>query len=512
MGVADVAAVLEALVERARHTPRATAIAGPDGTWECARLAAAVDELAPRLEPFRSHGVALRMDNSPAWATCDLAALRAGVSVVPLPGFFSPEQTRHALTDSGVAAVLAEDPEMLAGLGTPEPLTRISGMEVWQAVRPVGEPTLPAGCAKVTYTSGTTGNPKGVLLAQAAMERVAASLVAAVGVGPDDRHLAALPLPLLLENIAGLYAPLLAGAPVVLRPCREVGLLGAAGIDPERLWSALREAAATTTILTPQMLQALVEYLEANGPQPTALRFVAVGGARVPPGLLGRARDCGIPAYEGYGLSECASVVAVNRPGADRPGSAGRPLPHVQLRIADDGELWVAGALGEGYLGGGGPGGEGAFWPTGDLASLDDDGFIHLTGRKRHVYVTAFGRNVAPEWVEGEFMQEPAIAQAAVFGEARPTNAAVIWSGTDDAEVEAALAAANQRLPDYARVALWLRAGHPFSPENGQLTGTGRLRRDAILAAYGDSLERLWGRTQTVPMNEREDAWASTNS
>jgi len=344
------------------------------------------------------------------------------------------------------------------------------------------------------------------------MERVAASLVAAVGVGPGDRHLAALPLALLLENLAGLYAPILAGASVELRPLGAVGVHGAAGIDPARLWSALAGSAATTTILTPQMLQALVEHAEAAAPGPLALRFAAVGGARVPPRLLDRARDCGIPAYEGYGLSECASVVAVNRPGADRPGSAGRPLPHVRVRVAEDGELWVAGALGDGYLGGGGPAAEDGFWPTGDLGYRDGEGFLHLTGRKRHVYVTAYGRNVAPEWVEGELTQEPAIAQAAVFGEAQPRNAAVVWSTADDAQVDAAIAAANRRLPDYARVAVWLRATQPFSIENGQLTGTGRLRRDAILAAYDDALARLRGRRDCATTTDSEETWAFSSN
>lgn len=475
-------------------------------------MAAAVAELAPRLHPFRGHGVALWMDNGPAWAVCDLAALRAGVPVVPLPAFFSPGQIRHVLADAGVATVLAEAPEALTDLGTPEPLTTTAGPPLWHTPLTVDDPVLPEGCAKLTYTSGTTGHPKGVLLRQECMERVAASLVEAIEIGADDRHFAALPLSLLLENVAGLYAPLLAGVPVTLRPCAEAGLLGAAGVEAGRLWAALADASATTTILTPQMLQALVEHAESTGPAPLALRFAAVGGARVPPGLLARARDCGIPAYEGYGLSECASVVTVNRPGADRPGSAGQPLPHVRLRVAGDGELWVRGALGDGYLGGGGPETVNGYRPTGDLGYRDADGFIHLIGRKRHIYVTAYGRNVAPEWVEGELNQEPAITQAAVFGEARPQNAAVIWGDAEDAAVEAALAAANRRLPDYARVSLWLRASRPFTPGNGQRTGTGRLRREAILAAYGEALERLWENGRTETMTDTEDVWVSTGN
>ena len=509
---ADGAAVLAALDLGAARTPDAPAVVDAGGTWSYAGLTQAVDGLVPRFAAFRGHGVALRLENGAAWAACDLAALRAGTPLVPLPGFFSPSQTRHVLADSGVAAVIGDRPDRLADLGTPEPLGPAAGRDLWQVALPAARPLLPAGCAKVTYTSGTTGTPKGVLLRQAALERVAASLVEAVAVGEGDRHLAVLPLSLLLENIAGLYTPLLAGASVVLRPTADLGLNGSTGVEPARLWSALAEAGATTTILTPQLLQALVEYAEREDPAPLALRFAAVGGARVPARLLARARERGLPAYEGYGLSECASVVAVNRPGADRVGSVGRPLPHVRVRTAADGELWVRGAHGDGYLGGGGPARVDGFWPTGDLGYQDEDGFLHLLGRKRQVYITAYGRNVAPEWVEDELTGEPAIAQAAVFGEARPTNGAVIWSADDDAAVAEGIAAVNARLPDYARIAFWVRADRPFTAADGLLTETGRPGRAAIFAAYREALGARWGGTETDGTTETEETWASTSN
>jgi long-subunit acyl-CoA synthetase (AMP-forming) len=190
--------------------------------------------------------------------------------------------------------------------------------------------------------------------------------------------------------------------------------------------------------------------------------------------LIERARSLGLPAYEGYGLSECASVVALNVPGADRVGSVGRPLAHAEVKIVD-GEVRVNGI------------------PTGDLGRLDGDGFLYIEGRRKHVLITSYGRNVSPEWPEAELLAGRAIAQAAVFGEARAALCAVVVPapGASPAAVEAQVRAANERLPDYARVAGWLSADEPFTPHNGFATANGRARRDALWKAYAERLDAL---------------------
>jgi long-chain acyl-CoA synthetase len=239
------------------------------------------------------------------------------------------------------------------------------------------------------------------------------------------------------------------------------------------------------------MLQALVAAGEGRASMPSSLRFVAVGGAPVSPQLLKRAHLLGIPIFEGYGLSECASVVALNTPGNIKPGSVGRPLPHVLLSFSDNGEILVEGSAFLGYLGQGVPARP---WPTGDLGYLDAEGFLHLTGRVKSLFITSFGRNVAPEWVERELTLHPAIAQAAVFGEARPFNAAVIVArpGFSQSDIDTAVQLANRMLPDYARVTAWVAANAPFTPSNQQLTANGRLKREAIMAVYADALESLY--------------------
>jgi acyl-CoA synthetase (AMP-forming)/AMP-acid ligase II len=233
-------------------------------------------------------------------------------------------------------------------------------------------------------------------------------------------------------------------------------------------------------ILLPQMLLSLVGLLEGGARRPASLRFAAVGGAKVAPALIARARAVGLPVYEGYGLSECASVVSLNLPGADRPGSAGRPLPHAQVKIADR----------EIHVSCGGP-----WLATGDLGRLDDDGFLHVEGRRKHVLITSFGRNVSPEWPEAELLAGAAIAQAVVFGEARPQLCALIVpaaAGIPDALLDAQVRAANARLPDYARIGRWMRADAPFTPQNGLATANGRVRRDAVWKTYGARLDGIF--------------------
>jgi len=483
------------LRDHAQRRSAAPALCDDRASLSYAQAAAEVERLGAELAARGTQIAGLLADNSAAWALWDLAALRAGVTLVPLPSFFSAPQLRHVVRDAGVDTLISDGgtrlttvlPSTVSARPTIPFTVASRGFEVCALDAP-SKLALPAGIAKITYTSGTTGTPKGVLLTGSAMEAVARSLVEASAAGTDDRHLALLPLSTLLENVGGIYAPLLAGGTAVLYPQARVGMQGASRLDAGRMLAALAESDATSAILLPQLLQALVAAGEAGAALPAGLRFLAVGGAPVAARLLQRARGLGLPVYEGYGLSECASVVAVNRPGAERAGSVGRPLPHARVRITDDGEIEVAGALFCGYLHDTASPQE--YWPTGDLGRLDADGYLYVTGRKKNLFITAFGRNVAPEWVEAELTAQPAVAQAAVFGEGRPFNAAVVMpspalpAGRGVPAVAAAVAAANAELPDYARIGAWLMADAPFTTANGQATGNGRPLRDAIYAHY----------------------------
>lgn len=439
--------------------------------------------LADALARLGGTRVASRLDNGPAWLALDLAIRRLDGVHVPLPTFFTPAQVRHALASSGAQVVVTA-----AGDGAPEgvdgsmaqPLG--GGLTAWRL--PAAVVALPPGTACITYTSGTTGQAKGVCLDAASLLTVARSLSDAAAPLAPRRHLCLMPLSTLLENVSGLYAALLSDAQIAVPPLAEIGYTGAAGLNVATLLACLHRYQPESVILLPQLLLALVSAAEQGHALPPSLRFIAVGGGRVGPRLLARAEALGLPVFEGYGLTECASVVCLNRPGAIRPGSVGRPLPHARVSVAR-GELMVDGVRCLGYLGQDGP--PPGPIATGDLGHIDDEGFVHVTGRSKNIFITAFGRNVSPEWVESEVLQHPAFAQAIVWGEARPYNIAVVWPrrpGTSRALLRAALAEINAGLPDYARVSDLVIADAPFSAADGLLTPNGRPRRDAILQRY----------------------------
>lgn len=460
-----------------------------DGQWTGTGLAARVRHYADVLAREDAQVIASRLDNGPEWIALDLAIRLLDRVHVPLPTFFSPAQVAHALADSGADALAAPAGAMVVSRAH-SPLDDTLTLHRLAAT-PIA---LPAGTATITYTSGTTGTPKGVCLGVDALLAVATSLAEATAPLAPRRHLCLMPLSTLLENVAGVYAALLADAEIVVPPLAEIGYTGAAGLDVPTLLACLHRYRPESAILVPQLLLALVMAGERGALPPDSLKCLAVGGGRVGPALIARADALGLPVYEGYGLSECASVVCFNRPGAVRPGSVGRPLPHARVSVRD-GELFVDGPHCLGYLGGDAPLVDGAI-ATGDLGHIDADGFVHVTGRRRHVFITAFGRNVSPEWVESELLQHPAFAQAVVHGEARPFNVAIVWPrdpALDDDALRRALDAVNRDLPDYARIGDVVRADAPFSVADGLLTANGRPRRDAILARYRDAVDARYG-------------------
>lgn len=432
-------------------------------------LAARTAHLAAALHATRVRVLGVLLDNGPDWVALDLAAQEAGVVLVPLAGFFTPGQLAHAVQASEMDA-LVSSPAAAALLGF-TPAGMLDGLPWhWREVKPKA---AARAASKITFTSGTTAAPKPVRLTAQEQWQVARSLADALAPLGLRRHLCLLPLAVLLENVAGVYAAHLAQAHFCVPPLAEVGMQGASGFDAAACLRAMERWDAESVILLPQMLAALTAALEAGAPAPRTLRFAAVGGARVAPALIERARRAGIAAYEGYGLTECASVVALNVPGADRPGSVGRPLAHCAVRI-EHGEIevkrrdtWLA---------------------TGDIGRIDAEGYLHVEGRRKNVLITSFGRNVSPEWPEAELLAGRAIAQAAVFGEGAPQLCAVLVPaspGLPDAALERQVDAANERLPDYARVRHWLRAEGRFTPHNGLATANGRPRRDKIWQTYG---------------------------
>ncbi len=490
--------LLEALSKHAESMPEHMAIESETLCLSYLALNNEVNKLSETFKVRHIRKLALLMDNNPLWLIIDLACQKAGVTLIPLPGFFAPQQMAHAMEDAGVQMMLTDNSKYISDnfpLYKTTPFKNLMGTAIWFVNMDHPPKGKMSEVAKITYTSGTTGAPKGVCLRQTVMDNVASSLVDAVQLTKEDRHLCLLPLAILLENIAGIYAPILAGGCCVLPSVKEVGMLGASGIDPVKMIKAMAFYKASTVIFLPQMLMACVEAVRGGLNLPDSLRFIAVGGAPVSPSLLAEARALSIPVYEGYGLSECGSVVAVNTLKNNKLGSVGKALSHVEIKIGEDNEILIANNLYSGYVGKNRSSEK--WYETGDLGYLDQDGYLYLTGRKKNCFISSFGRNIAPEWVERELVLSPIIKQGVIFGEARPFNIAVVVVEEiySDDEINQAVSEINIRLPDYARIGKWIRGDSPFSVENEQMTATGRPRRNIIWSHYQQRISDIYNQT-----------------
>lgn len=424
-----------------------------------------VASLARRLKEQNLRSVALYADNGIDWVLVDIACQVSGIRIVPVPLFFSAEQVKHTIVSSGVEALLT-DQAFPEGLYTGQS-SKLGKMELY--VLPNQQAALiPDGTQKITFTSGTTGSPKGVCLSSEHQIAVATALARVIGVNAP-KHLCILPLSTLLENLAGVYVPLLSAGTVIAPPLADVGLAGSSELDVLMLISCISEHQPQSLIVVPEILLAITVAAECGWRPPSSLHFVAVGGAKVAKELLLRARKAGIPAFEGYGLSECASVITLNLPNHDRPGSVGRPLPHVDMQI-ENGEIVVSGNEFLGYVG------QPESWNsgpvrTGDIGHIDDDGFVYVSGRAKNQIITSYGRNISPEWVESELAAGPLLQQARVFGDARPYCVAILSArdeSTTDKEIDAWVNTVNRDLPDYARVLDWRRVHESAVADDNQ--------------------------------------------
>lgn len=472
--------IIDAVRQHAEKQPTQVAIAFDDHVITYAELWIEVCLYHEIIKASHCHTLAIALDNSKAWVLADLAAMMAGLTIIPIPSFFSQSQTEHILKTADVDLILQT--------------TNVAPGDEWSTY-PSELPGVYAfkrtvdgmsQNAKITFTSGSTGQPKGVVLPQAVIDTTSRGIVAALAPLEPQRHLSVLPLATLLENIAGLYAPLLHGSSIRLPSEKTVGLSGAS-LDVERFTRLLNTEQADSMILVPQLLTALTTLVEFGLIANHSFKMLAVGGGRVSEHLLQKSSDLGLPVYEGYGLSECCSVLTLNLPGAHKPGSVGKPLGHAKLRVNDHGELEVKQPVMTGYLRAEPLSSD--WYATGDLGYIDADGYVFITGRKKNLFITAFGRNVNPEWMEAALTQHAAIAQAVVYGEAKDHNLALLWLRfeTNEEQLEQLIEAVNTELPDYAQV-------HRYKVMTGAVpeclqTDNGRLKRQQALIRYEAIIE-----------------------
>jgi long-subunit acyl-CoA synthetase (AMP-forming) len=492
--------LLTQLEKYARDCGQHCAIEHEQGCLSYQELWQAVRELSEQLQVEKVQHIGLWLENSVQWVVVQLAAFNSGVALTPIPVFFTRRQAQHAADQSGVDLLFASSLEQAQQLDSSFRLDSIIPSAFRRYCAAI---TCHLGTALVTYTSGTTANPKGVCLSLQHLNTVCNGLYESIAVIGIARHLCLMPLAVLLENLAGVLLPLMAGKTVVLLAPKTMGIGGSGFIDIETFASCFDRYRPDSVILTPQLLKVIVGLVAAKAIHHRPL-FMAVGGGRVATALLSQAKKYGLSVYEGYGLSECASVTALNLPTNNRRGSVGKPLPYCQITIADDGEVLVKNSAMLGYLGS--PPLRNHMIASGDVGYLDEEGFLFIRGRKKNIFISTQGRNLSPEWIESELCSLTSIYQACLYGDGEDFLLAIVSllpettatnnhkKNVQQPNIQKQLDALNQTLPDYAQVTVCIQTTEPFSVANGQLTSNGRIRRDGIYAAYRDRIEAAYQR------------------
>lgn len=453
-----------------------------------------VGEVKKRIGWLRKAGsevVALHADNSIEWVLIDLACQEMEIVFIPVPAFFTTDQVQQCIAHSGVDTLLSDlsgITDKLSGIDAEvcvylDSVSQAS-VKAWKISKHHCQ-SFPKGTQKITFTSGSTATPKGVCLSVAQQWCVAQSLADTIAI-KHPKHLCLLPLSTLLENVAGVYTALLSGGEVVMPTDRDRGILGSSQLDSKALLNCIVSTQPSTIILVPQLLTLLVQACMNSWRPPESLQFIAVGGGKVSSSIIEQARGFGLPVYQGYGLSECGSVVALNTPSSDRVDTVGHVLPHCHVSL-DKGEVVVSGAVHLGYLDD-----PDSWYPdkihTGDIGLVDGE-FLTIDGRKKNILITSFGRNISPEWVESILMSMPLLSHCVVLGDGRPHLIALVSapSVVSDSDIDHWVSRSNQQLPDYAKVGGWVRLSD--QELNPYMTSNGRPQREKIQNEFAAQVE-----------------------
>lgn len=383
--------------------------------------------------------------------------------------------------------------------------------ESLEIVRDYAGNIRPDTLATILYTSGTTGEPKGVMLTHGNLASNAIASVVIFGEQPDEVKLNFLPLSHIFARTCDLYAWLSRGGQLVLASCREKVVEEIARYQPtvlngvpyfyDRVYRSLCEQQAD------QIPGALRKVLGGR------IRMCNSGGAALPRHLFDFYHAQGVPLLEGYGLSESSPVITVSTPEHHRRGSCGRAVQDIEIRIAEDGEILTRGPhVMAGYWRNEGATHEiirDGWLHTGDLGRLDDEGYLYITGRKKEIVVTSSGKNIAPVYLESLLTADPLIAQAMIIGDGRACLAALIVLNLAAPEVASHLSdlqhptlrqlireridACLASVSYHEQVRRFTLLAQPFSIEQGELTPKLSLRRAVIVERYAAEIAAMYG-------------------
>jgi len=498
--------------------------------------------------------IGLLAENSIEWLISDMAILTAGAVNVSPHASLTTRQVLFQFQNAGVRWLFVSSADQLAKV---EPILRdlpeVRGVVLfddrsgslppgkkevltWDSFLARGGRALPKlggelarreenldgdSLATIMYTSGTTGDPKGVMLTHGNLLSNAESCSQVCSFPPGSVALNWLPFSHIYARLVDHYQTTYIGAILCLAPCADT------------LVEELLQVRPTHMASVPRFYEKLLNAVMGQGPEDTHKRlrdvfgpqivWLSSGGAPLPVAIAETYLTAGLPLYEGYGLTESSPVISFNRPGQNKPGTVGPPIPGVEVAIAPDGGILTRGphvmkgywndpqATQEVLING--------WLHTGDMGEIDGGGFLKITGRKKELMVLSNGRKVVPSYLEGLILSDECIDQVVICGEGRHFLTALIvphWPNLrralevkriclnpQDEEVlakqPAVYAVLEERIEAAMRdVSVWERVRkcivlpRPFTVADEELTVSLKPRRKFILAKYADRLEGLY--------------------
>jgi long-chain acyl-CoA synthetase len=488
--------------------------------------------------------VAILAENRHEWLVADMAILTVGAVNVPLHAPLSPAQVQFQLDDAGVAWVFVSNScQYEKILQVRRSLPNLKGFVIfdntpgtgtisWRGFLQLGRNVrrhlheelarrvarlTPDELATIIYTSGTTGNPKGVMLTHGNLFSNAQAFTQVSPFSIDSVFFNWLPFSHIYARTVDIYVTLAVGATLCLAESAETVVANLGEIQPTNLSGVPRFYEKVLAAVQDKDTALLGKRLRAIfGPR---IDFLGSGGAPLPVAVAQAYKDAGLLLLQGYGLTESSPVISFNRKDCYKIESVGRPIPGVEVGIGADGEVLTRGphvmkgywknprasaeALEYGWL------------HTGDLGRVDDDGFLHITGRKKELLVLSNGEKVVPSYVEGIVLADACIDQVVIFGEGRSFLTALVvphWGNlthalslpsssgpetlTRDPRVRTFLEMRIQQTLTVVSTCEQIRKivvlAEPFSVARDEMTVSQKLRRSVIFEHHRRELEALY--------------------